>query len=278
MLFSGFVSTAAAKDNLYFVVMASKDPVKEGVKYKALSNYIAAQIPEIGQINVKTAKDYAHAVQLFQSGKVDGMFAGSFVAAVFIKKGLAEPVVRPVNTQGVSTYKALVVAKEGTATFDGLTDFEGKKVAYCSLASSGQVFAKTLLDVGEQSSDHYTEVIVKSHQEAFDKVAGGEADFAVGKNLVWDPDANPGLTVIGGDSAENPNNTLILASKTAATHGESLAKVLLGLEGDSSAKAMKLKEVFKVRGFIETTSEDFSHTFTNLEKAHVDADTFDFAF
>ena len=32
---------------LYFAVMASKNPVTEGAKYKALSNYVAARTPQM---------------------------------------------------------------------------------------------------------------------------------------------------------------------------------------------------------------------------------------
>jgi len=97
-----------------------------------------------------------------------------------LKKGLAIPVVRPVLIKGnVSTYKALVISKKGTPVFRGISDLRGKMVAYCALASSGEIFARTLLKQGESPSDCFTPVLSRSHQEAINAVMNGNADFAI---------------------------------------------------------------------------------------------------
>lgn len=272
------VQTVAAADVFHIVIMASKDPRVEGPKYAALNRYVASKSSDIGEIKLKIAKDYPDAVKLFQGGEVEGMFSGSFVASIFIKKGVAQPLVRPRLTSGVTTYKALVAAPRGSSDFKGLSDFEGKKVAYCSLASSGEIFARSLLGANENPSDHFTPVKAKSHQAALNAVKSGAADYAVFKNLIWDPARNPELAVIGGDRAENPNNTFIMSNAAYKARGEELRRILLGLEADHSQLAEAVKKAFKISGFINTAAEDFSHTYSLIESAHIDPATFNFTF
>ena len=265
-----------AGDVLNMVIMVSEDPATEAPKYAALAEYLKVNIDGIDGIELETAKDYPTAVSMFESGEVDGMFSGSFVAAIFIKKGVAVPVVRPVSLEGVSTYKALIVAPEGTSQFKDATDFKGKSVAYCALASSGEVFARALIG-GDAPEDHYTPMIMKSHDIAARAVMVGDADYAIVKNLAYkDGAAHPGTMVIGSDSAENPNNTLILTPKIYAKYGQAIEQALTAVEHQDSQKAKDLKDAFKIKGFTKTTEADFIHTYENLKKAKIDGETFDF--
>ena len=271
-------SVALAADTLHFVIMSSEDPKKEGPKYAALAEYLKAGSPGIGDIQLRVAKDYTEAAKLFQGGEVDGMFSGSFVAGIFIKKEVARPIARPVLASGATTYKAVIIAKEGTKPFAGIGDFRGKKVAYTLLASSGEAFVRGMLAAGEKPESVYTPVPAASHLIAINAVQSGAADYAVVKNMVWDPAKFPGLALVGEDKGENPNNTLIMSNAAASKHGEDIKRLLLKLESDSGAPAMEVKKLFGIKGFIPTTNADFSHTFEILEKAGIDPKAFDFIF
>jgi ABC-type phosphate/phosphonate transport system substrate-binding protein len=271
-------SAALAADALHFVIMSSEDPKKEGPKYTALAEYLKAGMPQVGEIQLRVAKDYPEAVKLFQGGEVEGMFSGSFVAGIFIKKELAQPVVRPVLANGATTYKAYVIAREGTKPFAGIADFKGKKVAYTLLASSGEAFVRGLLPAGEKPESVYTPVPAVSHLAAINAVQSGAADYAVVKNMVWDPAKFPGLALVGEDKGENPNNTLILSTAAAAKYGEDIKRQLLKLEADNGSLAAEVKKLFGIKGFIPTGVADFAHTFEIFEKAHINAKTFAFSF
>jgi len=269
---------ALAADTLHFVIMSSEDPKKEGPKYTALAEYLKAGSPGIGDIQLRVAKDYTEAAKLFQGAEVDGMFSGSFVAGIFIKKEVARPIARPVLTNGATTYKAVIIAKEGTKPFAGIGDFRGKKVAYTLLASSGEAFVRGLLPAGEKPENVYTPVPAASHLIAINAVQSGAADYAVVKNMVWDPAKFPGLALVGEDKGENPNNTLIMSNAAAGKHGEDIKRLLLKLEADTGAQAVEVKKLFGVKGFIPTTNADFNHTFEIFEKANINAKTFEFKF
>lgn len=273
-----FCSSVQAADTFNLVIMASKNPKVEGPKYAVLSKYIQSRMKGFPSIRLKIAKDYPDAVNLFRLGEADGMFSGSFVAAMFIRKGVAKPVARPLLDSGASTYKALVAAKKGAAAFKGLSTFKGKKVAYTALASSGEIFVRSLLGKGETPEDYFSPLIVKSHQIALNAVSSGAANYAVFKNLVWDPNRYPDLEIIGGDVAENPNNTLILTNAAYDRFGKGLMDELTGLGNDKSPLAMEVKKAFKAKTFIKTTESDFRHTYDNIKKAHINPETFDFSF
>lgn len=206
------------------------------------------------------------------------MFSGSFVAGIFIKKEVARPIARPVLANGATTYKAFIIAKEGTKQFAGIGDFRGKKVAYTLLASSGEAFVRGLLPAGEKPENVFTPVPAASHLIAINAVQSGAADYAVVKNMVWDPAKFPGLALVGEDKGENPNNTLIMSNAAADKHGEEIRRLLLKIESDNGAQAMEVKKLFGIKAFIATTSADFAHTFEIFEKAGINARTFDFKF
>ena len=272
------VSSAFAAGTLHFVIMSPADPKIEGPKYEALSAYLKGANPLLGDIKLQIAKSYPEAARLFAEGHVEGMFSGSFVASVFIAKGLAKPVVRPLAANGSSTYRTSVVAKQGAAPFAGIADFKGKRVAYCLLASAGEVFAQSLLGPGEKPGNVFTPVPVASHQAALEAVASGAADYAVVKNTVFVPAEYPGLIAVGSDDGEHPDNTLIMPNDAFEKYGALISRVLLGLESDTSEKAEAVKKSFGCSGFIATAGSDFAPTLTLLRKAHVNPKTFDFAF
>jgi ABC-type phosphate/phosphonate transport system substrate-binding protein len=200
------------------------------------------------------------------------------VASVFIAKGLARPVVRPLAANGSSTYRTSVVAQQGGAPFAGIADFKGKRVAYSLLASSGEVFVRTLLAAGEKPESVYTPVPAPSHQAALNAVLSGAADYAVVKNTIFKPAEYKGLAQVGADAEENPDNTLVLTNAAYAKYGADISRLLLALEADKGEKAEAVRKAFGAKAFLATTEKDFTHTFDILEKAHIDATKFDFAF
>lgn len=278
LLVSLACTTATAGETIRFAVMASDDQTAERQRYAALSSYIAARDDGIDEIELKVADDYADAVRLFESGEVDGMFAGSFVAAVFIRKGIAKPLMRPLLQSGVSTYRALVITRKGYAHFSDIEDLRGKTVSYCALASAGEVFARSLLAPGTKPEDYFTPVVAGSHLDAIRAVEDGRADYAIVKNLAWDEKKHLGLKAVGGDSAENPNMTLILSNDSYAKWGTGIRKILLRLEFNQSDDANLVKDVFGLRGFIDTPPSSFEHTFELLEKAGCDPESCEFTF
>lgn len=218
--------------------------------------------------------NYPDAAIKFSEGTVDAMFAGSGVAGAMMIKKVAYPVVRPVGTDGFSTYWAVVLAAKGSPTFSGNASyFDGKRITCSALASSGEFFARSILGKDRELMK------AGSHGIAIDALAQNKADIAIVKNRVWDKmkDKYPNVEQVGQDSGENPDNALIVSSKTDKELVAKVVAVLMGLENNSSPEADAVKSSLKVTKYIPTGEEDFKHTLALLGKAGVTAD-FNFSY
>jgi ABC-type phosphate/phosphonate transport system substrate-binding protein len=269
---------AVAGEQITLAVMVADDATREGTHYETLRRYLKIGNSSLDQIKIEVAKDFPAAVELFRSGKVDGMFAGSFVAATLIAKGVATPVARPLLADGVSTYHAIVIARRGGKPFTGIADFKGKRVAYTPLASAGEVYVRSLLPPNVKLETILTPVPVASHGLALQALEKGEADFAVVKDLVFDPARFPALEAVGKDSASNPNMTLILTPGAMDRFGKELRSNLLELGKDESKAGEDVRKAFECKGFIPTTIDDFSHTYRLMKDAGIDPRTFEWRF
>jgi ABC-type phosphate/phosphonate transport system substrate-binding protein len=272
-----FALPALAGETIKFVIMAAADPKKEGAKFETLAKYLQEQSAKFDKVELRIAKGYPEAAQLFKSGEADGLVAGSFVASIFLGQGVAKPVARPVPPSGVWTYKALVVAKEGTKPFAGLDDFKGKKVTYSKLASAGEIFVRALLK-GAKPESVMTPLPAPNHGAALNALVNGEADYAVIKNTIFDPAKNKGFAVVGGDQGENPDGTIILSNQAHAKYAEEIKAALLKVEGSSSPTAAALKTEFGAKGFMAATMDDFKHTNDLVKRAGIDPAKFNFEF
>lgn len=233
-------------------------------KYQALLDYLGKKGLKTSFV---TANNYPAAAELFANGQVDAMFSGSGIAGTMILKGVAEPLARPVNQDGTSTYSACVIVKKGAEKYNASNSyFAGKRVIFTSLASSGEFYYHSL---GASKAKEVK--LAASHGAALDALSRGQADVAIIKNRVWDKEKSkyPDLELGGKDIAENPDNTLIVSKKLSADTAGKLSTILLGIGSDNAPEAKAVKDSMKISKFIKTTPADFSKTLVLLKKAGV---------
>jgi ABC-type phosphate/phosphonate transport system substrate-binding protein len=260
---------AAAADLRIAITQAQAGDAR---KYQPLLEYLAAKGIAASFV---TAPDYRAAADMFAQGKVDATFSGSGISGTMMIKGLADPLVRGVAADGVATYSAVVIAPKGSARFDGAPSyFDGKRVIFAALASAGEFYFRS---VGP--SKPAATLKAASHGAAIDALARGQADVAVVKNHVWAKEKAKflNLELVGADTGENPDGSLIVSKRLDPSAAQRLAAVLLGLEADSSPGATQAKESLKIRGFVPATAKDFAHTLALLKSAGVTKD-FGFSF
>ncbi|GAB4487886.1 MAG: phosphate/phosphite/phosphonate ABC transporter substrate-binding protein [Thermodesulfovibrionales bacterium] len=264
------VSGVADAAELRIAIMQAQ--AGEARAYQPLLDYLRKNgIPA----SFTTAPNYTAAAEMFSKGQADAMFSGSGIAGTMIIKEVASPLVRPVTEAGTSTYSAVVVAKKGSPKFTGGADyFTGKKVIFTALASSGEFYYRSL---GAPRAKEM--MLAASHGAAIDALSRGQADIAIVKNHVWTKEMSkyPDLEKVGGDSGENPDNTLIVSKKLAQADVRKLSSVLLGLKTDDAPEAAEVKKSLKIREYIRTTEADFASTLALLRKAGV-TKAFDFKF
>jgi ABC-type phosphate/phosphonate transport system substrate-binding protein len=258
----------------HFTVAIMQDEKDAAQRYKALKAYLAYKGIQISF--VETA-NYSSAAAMFATGKVDAMFSGSAIAGIFIMKELAVPLVRPLGKDNISTYHAVVLGPKGSPKFSGSADyFKGKKVALTALASSGEVYFRSIPDIAVAQAN-----ILKlaSHGACIDALSKGAVNIAVVKNRVWEKHKKeyPGVETVGEDTAENPDNALIVSLQVDAGAASRVSAALLDLKTDTSPEAKSVRDHMEIKGFIKTTLADFKHTIDLLRKAGV-SKSFNFQF
>ncbi len=254
---------AGAEQLRITITQDQKDAAK---KYKPLWDYLAKKGINTSYVE---AKDYPAAAALFAEGAVDAMFCGSGVAGAFMIGELAVPLVRPVNTEGHSTYWAVIIAPQGSPLFNGSADyFKGKRVIFTSLASSGEFYFDSLPGAAQT---HAKRITAASHGDAIEALDKGRADIAIVKNRVWDSVRHryPHLTKVGEDKGENPDGTLIVSADMPISLKAKISAELLALQNDPSPEAQAARSSMKISRFIKTTEKDFEHTLALLKKAGV---------
>ncbi|MCX7911170.1 MAG: phosphate/phosphite/phosphonate ABC transporter substrate-binding protein [Endomicrobia bacterium] len=257
-----------------FKILFMQDDKGAAERYKLLIDYLRSKEINISLVGIP---NYQTAAKMFSEGQADAMFSGSGVAGIMIIKQVANPLLRPVSKDGTSTYKAVIIGRKGSSKFDGTAKFfEGKKVVFSALASSGEIFYHAVPGI---KSIKANTIIAPNHGAAIDMLAQGNADYAIVKNLVWEKnkDKYPNLEKIGEDKGENPDMTLIVSKKSSKEIVDKLSNALLNLKNDNSPSATEVKNYMNIQGFIKTTEKDFAHTLGLLKKAGVDKD-FDFKF
>lgn len=215
------------------------------------------------------AKNYIHVSKMFESDQADGMFSSASIAGVLIIKDVALPVVRPVTRHGWSTSWAVVVGAKGSPKFEeNAAYFNGKNVAFTSFDLSGDFFYRAIQGIADSDVKVVTE---ESHVEAVEAISRGVADVAIINNRVWDKikAKYAGLEIVGEGSGKNPERTLVFSKKTDVSTSARVKEILLALERDKSAEAKAVKTGLDIKGYAETTLEDFSYAISILEKAGV---------
>ncbi len=269
LFFFGLVLTTllpAASEAAQLRIVITQDQKNAEKKLRPLLDYLARKgvVPSFVE-----AKDYPAAAALFAKGAADAMFCGSGVAGTFMISELAVPMVRPVNTEGHSTYRAVVLAPKGSPAFDGNIEyFKGKRVTFTSFDSSGEFYFSSLPGAAQTDAIRIT---AASPGEAIDALGKGQADIAIVKNRVWETVQGryPNLMVVGEDKEENPDSTLIVSTNVPISLRAKIAADLVAIQNDPSLEARAAQKSMKIFGFIKTTDKDFEHTMSLLKSAGV---------
>jgi len=106
-----------------------------------------------------------------------------------------------VLANGATTYKAYVIAKEGTKPFGASPTSRARSRLHAHRLLRRGLRALAA-PAGEKAEAFYTPS--REDPSAGDQ-RGAEraADYAVVKNMVWDPAKFPGLALVGEDKGEN---------------------------------------------------------------------------
>jgi len=253
---------------------------KQFKRYEPLGKYIEKKTGT--KIKFTILSRYGNIIESFHRKKMDGAFWGSFTGAMAIKKLGIQPIARPINLDGTSTYQGYIMVHKDSG-IKNINDMKGKSVAFVEKATTaGYIFPMAYFkengieDIDKYFSEYY---FTGSHDAAIHALLNKKVDIACAKNTIYeilareDPRIKDKLVIIAR-SPDVPSNGLGLRKEIAYGVKEELRSALLNMHIDPDGKEVLRK--FGVKRFINTSKDDYSPIFKIAERAGINLKKYDY--
>jgi phosphonate transport system substrate-binding protein len=267
-------SAAARQTKVLIGIIPEMNVFDQQERFKPLADYLTKKTGVIVQNTLLSR--YGNIIDRFASSKMDGAFFGSFTGALAIDRLGVEPLVRPVNLDGSSTYHGYIFARRDSGIKDA-RDMKGKKMAFVDKATTaGYIFPMAYLrqngvaDPGNFFGEYY---FTGSHDAAIHAVLDRKADVGAAKHSVYDrvrktdPRVDKELVVLA-ESAKVPSNGLCVRRDLDKEIKKRLKDALINMDKDPEGRAAL--EKFGAMRFIETTEADYRPVFDISARAGID--------
>lgn len=251
----------ADKEKLIIGVVPEINLVKQMDRYVPLSDYLDKKTGM--DIEIKPLSNYGQLFEELRDGKVDGGFFGSLVYAITYARIGIIPIVRPVQPNGISSYKGTLFIRKD-AGIKKPADMKGKTIALVDPATTGGYLAqKDYFAHNGINMDKDLKILwAGSHEAAIQAVLSNQAELGGAKstivakyrqgNRVFDTV----LQIIDeAPKAGVPDNTLAVRKSLEPKKIAILKKSLLEMGNDPEGRAVLKK--FGALRFIPTTDADF---------------------
>ncbi len=234
-------------------------------RYQYLKQYLSRRIGVT--VNFTSLSRYGNIVERFTAEKMDGAFFGSFSYALAHHQLGVEPLVRPVNLDGTSTYHGYLFVRKDSA-IRTIADMKGKRFAYVDRATTaGYLFPLAYFrahGVREPNSFLGEVFFAGSHDAAILAVLNREADIGVAKNTIYEQMSgeNPRIgaeLIILSASEVVPQNCLAVRRDMDPELKHALKDALLSM--NETAEGKEALQRFGARGFIETRDSDYAYLY-----------------
>ncbi len=274
VLVLAFLTGVSYAEKLTIGLIPEHNVFKQMNRYQQVGDYMQKKTGIEIKFTVLTR--YGNIIDNFQDKKMDGAFWGSFSGALAIKKLGIQPIAKPVNLDGSSSYKGYVFVHR-YSVIKSVDRMRNSVIAFVDKATTtGYLFPLAYLrDNGVKDIDVFFKeyYFTGSHDEAIYAVLNKEAEVGCAKNTIFDmlarndPKIKDDLVIIA-ESPEFPSNSFGLRKDIPFAIKKQIKRVLLEMDIDDEGK--KVLEQFGVKKFIETTEKDYETVFETAEKAGVD--------
>ncbi len=276
LIFSGHAFAA----ELNIGLIPEQNVFKQFKRYEPLGKYLEKKTGHI--IKFTSLSRYGNIIDSFHKKKMDGAFWGSFTGAMAIEKLGIQPIARPVNFDGTSTYHGYILVHKNSGIRD-IKDMKGKTVAFVEQATTaGYVFPMAYFqEHGIKNIDTYFKeyYFTGSHDAAIHAVLNKKVDIACAKNTVYeilsreDPRVKDELVIISR-SPDVPSNGLGLRKELAFGVKAEIKQTLLDMHEYPEGK--EVLRNFGVKRFIETNKDDYTPVFDLAGRAGIDLKKYEY--
>jgi phosphonate transport system substrate-binding protein len=267
-------------DELTIGLIPEQNVFKQMKRYMPVGEYIQKRTGI--KIKFTVLSRYGNIIDSFQNKKMDGAFWGSFTGALAIKKLGVQPIARPVNMDGSSSYKGYIFVHK-YSTIDSVERMRHSVIAFVDRATTaGYLFPLSYLrQNGVKNIDTFFKeaYFAGSHDAVIYSVLDKNAEVGCAKNTIFDmlarkdPRVRDDLVILA-ESQEVPSNSFALRKDIPLAMRNQIKRLLIEMSQDTEGRAV-LKE-FGIKKFIETTEKDYQPVFDIAQKAGIDLSKYNY--
>ncbi len=243
-------------------------------RFRLLADFLSARIGR--PVKLSMLSRYGNIVERIVKKEVDAAFLGSFTGALASAQLGMEPVARPINLDGSSTYWGYIFVRRDSG-IESVEQMRGKRLALVERATTaGYVFPKAYFRRHgiDDLDSHFSEIqFWGSHDASINAVLDHRADVGAAKNTIWehlsreDPRVSEDLLILA-TSPKVPSNGLFLAREVDPATREKIRSILLNLEHDAAADQILPR--LRAKGFVPTDTESYRPVFALASEAGID--------
>ncbi len=275
-----FLSALSYGAELTIGLIPEQNVFKQVARYQPLGDYIGKKTGI--KVKFTILSRYGNIIKRFVSDKMDGAFFGSFTGAMAIQKLGVEPLARPVNLDGSSTYWGYIFARKDSG-IKTAADMKGKRIAFVEKATTaGYIYPMAFFkehgikDINTYFKEYY---FAGSHDAAIYAVLDRKFDVGCAKHSMFDRVARSNPRVIKelailAKSPQVPSNGLAVRKDLSPALKKQLKEILLSMDKDP--EGIETLKHFEAIRFIPTTKEDYNPVFDIARKAGIDLKTYDY--
>ena len=274
------VRRSYGQQELLIGLIPEQNIFRQRERYQILRNYLSGRlgIP----VNFTSLSRYGNIIDRFTAERMDGAFFGSFTYTLARQQLGVEPLVRPINLDGTSTYHGYIFVRKDSGIHT-LADMRGKRFAFVERATTaGYIFPLAYFRAGGVADLQQflgQSFFAGSHDAAILSVLNHEADIGAAKNTIYDQLANENRRVeqelvVLAASGVVPQNCLAVRRDLDPELKKELKRVLLTMDKDS--EGIEILRKFGARGFIETTDKDYAYLYDLAAKVGIDQKTYQY--
>jgi phosphonate transport system substrate-binding protein len=243
-------------------------------RFRLLAEFLSQRVGQ--DVELSMLSRYGNIVERIVGKEVDAAFLGSFTGALASAQLGMQPVARPINLDGSSTYWGYVFVRRESG-IENVDQMRGLRLALVEKATTaGYVFPVAYFrgQGVDEIEEFFGEVqFWGSHDASINAVLDGRADVGAAKNTIWEHLAgeNPRLTEelrILATSPQVPSNGLFLAAEVDPLVREIIRSTLLTLHEEPEGTAVL--ERLRARGFVPTDIESYQPVFELARAAGID--------
>src|SRR3990172_6252902 len=130
---------AAAEERIIIGIIPEVNLTKQTERYAPLCKYIGRHIGM--EVGVKPLSNYGLIFEEMRDGRIDAGFFGSFIYAIARARIGVEPLARPINPEGISTYAGYTLVRKDSG-IKGPADMKGKTIALVDPATTAGYLAQ----------------------------------------------------------------------------------------------------------------------------------------